>query len=311
VAYRLKPDRPLVSELRRIIDKQLAGAIDNLHATGDPRSDAAVHKARRHIKKICAAISLVRKPLGDAYWPFNERMHDAHRQLGSIADSESAVETVKRLRSTVTCRADDHLLASLQAALVERVRRVDRKAERDRVLPAVANTLRAERPRVTAWTLNVAGMRAIAPGLHRSVRRAHKAMLRARTHPTAAHYHTWRCRVKKLWYQLRLLNRCCGDKLAPDTRRLDELDGCLGEHHNVMLVEHILVTEALLPRAPTARCLRLLRQYQRELRRRAASLGARVLRETPHEMVTRIECLWREARERRAKERRQTWRRAA
>jgi hypothetical protein len=77
-----------------------------------------------------------------------------------------------------------------------------------------------------------------------------------------------------------------------------------------MLVENILVTEALLPRAPTARCLRLLRQYQRELRRRAVSLGARALRETPHEMVTRIECLWREARERRAKER-QTWRRAA
>jgi CHAD domain-containing protein len=311
VAYRLKPDRPLASELRRIVDKQLAGALDNLHATGDPRSDAAVHKARRHIKKICAAISLVRGPLGDAYWPFNERMRDAHRQLGSIADSESAVETVRRLRSTVTSRADDHLLASLQAALVERVRRVDRKAEVDRVLPAVANTVRAERPRVAAWTLNVPGLRAIAPGLHRSVCRANKAMLRARTHPTAAHYHTWRCRVKKLWYQLRLLNRCCGDKLTLETRRLDELDGCLGEHHNVILVENILVTEALLPRAPTARSLRLLRRYQHELQRRAVVLGARAFKDTPHEMVMRIECLWRSARERRAQGRRQTWRRAA
>ena len=311
MAYRLKPDQPLASELRRIVDKQLAGALDNLHATGDPRSDAAVHKARRHIKKIRAAISLVRGALGDAYWPFNERMRDAHRQLGSIADSESAVETVKRLRSTVASRADDRLLASLQAALVERVRRVDRKAEADRVLPAVANTLRAERPRVAVWTLNVHGMRAIAPGLRRSVRRAHKAMRRALTEPTAAHYHAWRCRVKTLWYQLRLLNRCCGDTLTLDTRRLDELDGCLGEHHNVMLVEHILVTEALLPRAPTARCLRLLRQYQHELRRRAATLGARAFSQTPNQMVTRVECLWRAARDRRARERRQPWRRAA
>lgn len=311
MAYRLNPERPLASEVRRIVDKQLASAIDRLHATGDPRSDAAVHKARRHIKKICAAISLVRRPLGDAYWPFNERMRAAHRQLGSIADSESAVETVRRLRSTVASRADDHLLAALQAALVERVRRVDRKAEVDRVLPAVTNTLRAERPRVAAWTLNVGGMRAIAPGLHRSVRRAHKAMLRARTQPTAAHFHAWRCRVKKLWYQMRLLNTCCGDKLTFDTRRLDELDGCLGEHHNVMLVENILVTEALLPRAPTARCLRILRHYQHQLQRRAAVLGARTFRDTPNQMVTRVECLWRAARDRRVKERRQTWRRAA
>jgi CHAD domain-containing protein len=311
VAYRLKPDRPLTSELKRIVDKQLACAIDNLHATGDPRSDAAVHKARRHIKKICAAISLVRRPLGDAYWPFNERMRDAHRQLGSISDSESAVATVKRLRSRVTTRADDHKLASLQAALLERVRRVDRKAKVDRVLPAVVDTLRAERPRVAAWMLNDHGIRAIAPGLHRSVRRAHKAMLRALTYPTAAHYHAWRCRVKKLWYQLRLLNRCCGDKLTVDTRRLDALDGCLGEHHNVMLVEKMLVTEALLPREPTARCLRLFRRYRHQLRRRAAMLGARTFGEKPNQMATRVERLWRVARERRVRERRHAWRRAA
>ena len=311
MAYRLKPDRPLASEVRRIVDKQLACAIDNLHATGDPRSDAAVHKARRRIKKISAAISLVRKPLGDAYWPFNERMREAHRQLGSIADSESAVETVQRLRHRVTRRADDHLLASLQAALVERVRRVDRKAEADRVLPAVVNTLRAERPRVAVWRLNDHGIRAIAPGLRRSVRHAHKAMLRARTHATAAHFHAWRCRVKKLWYQMRLLNSCCGDKLAVDARRLDALDGCLGEHHNVILVENILVAEALLPREATARCLRLLRRHQHQLQRRAAMLGARAFGEKPDHMVTRVERLWRAARDRRLKERRQTWQRAA
>jgi CHAD domain-containing protein len=311
VAYRLKPDRALASELKHIVDKQLACAIDNLHATGDPRSDAAVHKARRHIKKVFAAISLVRKPLGDAYWPFNERMRQAHRQLGSIADSESAVETLKRLRNRVTSHADDHLLASLEAALVERVRRVDRKAAADRVLPAVANTLRAERPRVAAWTLNDHGIRAIAPGLHRSVRRAYKAMGRARTHPTAAHFHAWRCRVKKLWYQMRLLNGCCGDKLTVDTRRFDALDECLGGHHNVILVENILVTEALLPRQPTARCLRLLRRYQHQLQRRAAMLGARAFSEKPTQMVARVERLWRAARDRRVKERRQTWQRAA
>jgi CHAD domain-containing protein len=311
MAYRLKPNRPLGSELQRIVDKQLVCAIENLRATGDPRSDAAVHKARRHIKKIHAAITLVRGPLADAYWPFNARMREAHRQLGSIADSESAVDTVKRLRARLASRADDQVLAPLQCALIERVRRVDRKAEVDRVLPAVANTLRTERSHVAAWGLNVHGMRGIVPGLNRSLRRARKAMLRALARPTAAHYHAWRCRVKKLWYQMRLLDGCCGGKLARDIRRLDVLDGCLGEHHNVILVEQILAAEALLPRQASARCLRLLRRYQHQLQRRAATLGARALSETPHQAVARVERLWRNSREQRTGERRHAWQRAA
>ena len=311
MAYRLKPNRPLSRELRRIVDKQLGCAIEGLHAIGDPRSDAAVHRARRHIKKIHAAIRLVREPLGEAYAPFNERLREAHRRLGPIADGETAVETTKRLRTRLTDDAADHDLAALQTALIERVRRVDLKAEVDRVLPAVIDILRTERANVAAWTLNGNGIGAITPGLHRTVRRTRKAMRRAVKRPTAAHYHAWRRRVKEFWYQMRLLDRCCGDKLAEDARRLHTLEGLLGEHHNVMLVAHIIVTEALLPRDESARCLRLLRQHRHQLRRRAATLGARVLSEKPHQVIERTEALWRSARERRAKERRHAWPHAA
>jgi CHAD domain-containing protein len=311
VTYRLKPNRPLSRELRRIVDKQLACAIDGLHGLGDPRSDAAVHEARRHIKKTHAAIRLVREPLGAAYGPFNERMREAHRVLGPITDGGAAVATIKRLRNRLNSEPDDHALAVLQAALVQRLRRVERKAEVDRVLPAVVDILRTERAHVAGWRLNGNGVGAMTPGLHRTVRRARKAMGRALKHPTAAHYHAWRQRVKELWYQLRLLNRSCGDKLTMDVRRLHTLEGWLGEHHNVMLVENIIVTEALLPRETSARCLRLLRRYQRQIQRRAATLGARALGEKPHQVVERVEAFWRAARERRARERHHAWRRAA
>jgi hypothetical protein len=199
----------------------------------------------------------------------------------------------------------------LQSALVHRVHRVDWKAQADGVLPAVVEILRAERARAAAWALNGHRIGVMAPGLHRSVRRARKAMRRAEQHPTAEHYHAWRRRVKEVWYHMRLLNRCCGGKLAGDTRRLDVLDECLGEHHNVMLVEQILVKEALLSREASARCLRLLRRYQHRLRRRAAALGARALHEKPHQLIDRVDTLWRTASERRAKERRHTCQRAA
>jgi hypothetical protein len=110
---------------------------------------------------------------------------------------------------------------------------------------------------------------------------------------------------------MRLLDGCCGNQLTHDITRLDALDGCLGEHHNVALVETILVSEALLQRRVSARCLRLLRQYQHHLRRRAAALGARALRDTPHHVIQRVESYWRASRQRRAKEAHHPWRRAA
>jgi hypothetical protein len=79
--------------------------------------------------------------------------------------------------------------------------------------------------------------------------------------------------------------------LIGDQRRLEALDGCLGEYHNVVLLEKILITEALVPRHPTACGLRLLRRYQAELRGRAASLGRQVLDETPADFVRRVKRL--------------------
>jgi len=110
-----------------------------------------------------------------------------------------------------------------------------------------------------------------------------------------------------------LLEARCGDTLIRDQRRLEALDGCLGEYHNVILLEEILITESLVPRQQTADGLRLLRRYQAELRDRAASLRRRIFDETPDHFVRRLSRLWHApaaARAGGAKEGRR-WRRAA
>ena len=118
--------------------------------------------------------------------------------------------------------------------------------------------------------------------------------------------------AKDLWFQVRLLEARCGDALMSDQCRLEALDDCLGEYHNVVLLEEILITEALVPRPQTAGCLRVLRRYQAELRGGAASLGHQALAEKPAHFVRRIKRLWhtpRAAAAVRAKESR--WRSAA
>lgn len=312
MSYCLKPGRSISSEVRRIVDKQLALAIDELHGRAAPPNDEAIHEARRHVKKVRAIIRLVKPALGDAYDAINGRMRFANRMLAPIADAEGSVHTLARLNKRCRTRLARPTLAAVRAVLLERLARIDREAERDRVLPKVASVLRAERARFGAWTSDAHGFDVIAPGLERTVRRARKAMARAAVQPTADNYHLWRRRVKDLWFQVRLVERRCGNKLRRDQRRLEALDGCLGEYHNLVLLEDVLVAEPVLSRQETARCLHLLRRNQAALRDRALALGRRVTNEKPRRLVHRIERLWRSAKAGgRAPEVQPPWRRAA
>jgi CHAD domain-containing protein len=310
--YRLKPRRSVASEIKRIADKQLALAIDELRAVGDRRSDDRIHEARRHVKKVRAIFRLVQPALGDTYHTSTRRLRIANRMLAPIADGRAVGDTIAQLARKYRASRSQRALRSIHAALVRRAGRIDGQAELDRVLPTVAGILRRERRRLTDWTLNARGFHAVGPGLEKSMRRARKAMNRSLRHLAAHNYHIWRRRVKDLWFQVRLLEARCGAALIRDQRRLEALDGCLGEYHNVVLLEEILITEALVPRQPTACGLRLLRRYPAELRGRAASLGHRVFDEKPGHFVRRIKRLWdapHPARAARAKERQ--WRPAA
>jgi CHAD domain-containing protein len=313
MSYCLKPRRSVASEVKRIIDKQLSLAIDELRTIGDRRSDGRIHEARRHVKKVRAILRLVQPVLGDTCHGVNRRLGTANRMLGPIADGGAVVDTIAQLGGKYRARPAQRTLHSLQAALVQRAERVDRRAELERVLPVVAGILRREQRRLTDWTLTARGFDAVGPGLEKSMRCARNAMKRSLRHPASDNYHVWRRRVKDLWFQVRLLEARCGGALIDDQRRLEALDGCLGESHNVVLLEEILITEALVPRQQAAGGLRLLRRYRAELRNRAASLGRAVFAEKPAHFVRRVKRLWhtpRAARKAGAKEGRR-WPRAA
>lgn len=275
------------------MSKQLALAIGDLQRIGDPQSDAAIHEARRHVKKVRAAVRLVQPVLADTYAPLNTHMRMVSRLLAPVADGEAVVDTIGRLREKFGAQFPQRALTSIRAALVERATRIDRKAELDRVLQKTIHILRAELRRVPAWQLTAGGFHAIGPGLEKSFRRGRRAMNRAKRQPTIKNYHAWRQRVKDLWFEVRLLEGRCGNRLSADERRLESLDGCLGEHHNVALLEAVLMREALVSRPQTARCLRVLRRYQNQLRYRAHIIGTRIFAERAGDFRHRIRGYWR------------------
>jgi len=296
VSYRFKVDQPVDDEVRRIAGKQLTLALDHLGAIGNLRKDAALHEARRHVKKVRALIRLVRPALGASYRKSDAALRRVNRLLSPIADGEAVLGTLARLeeRSPAELSA---VMGALRAALLARRAAIDRRAKADRVLQSCTSVLKAEQARAAAWRLTRRGRRAVTGGLRKTIRAARRAMARAAARPTADNYHSWRRRVKDHWFQLRLLERRCGGDLVARQQLLETLDGHLGEYHNCALLLSVLTTETSLERLDSARLLRALRRYQAELRAEAARVAADIYGESPRQFVARVERAWRSARQ--------------
>lgn len=293
MSYRLKLERPVGSELRRLGEKQFELALAAMQGVGSRRRDKAMHRARRHIKKIRALIRLFQPSLAPSFRPVDRRLGTVSRLLGPIADGEAVVDTLVRIEEKYRDEFPRRTFRTVHAGLVQLEFRADRKAKFDRVLETVTRLLRVEQSRTRLWRLEASGFRAIAPGLGRSVRRTRRAMALTLEQPTDEHYHLWRRRVKDLWLQVRLLQARCGGGLAREEAQLEQLDGYLGEYHNCLLLAAVLTAEPLASRQCTARCLRLVRRYQAELRSEIHPLARDTLREKPRRFVQRARQLWR------------------
>jgi hypothetical protein len=283
----------VASEVRRIVLRQLETAISELHTVGDPQSDDAVHDARRRVKKIRAIIRLVRPVLDKAYRSVDRDLSTVSRLLAPVADGRGILETLDQLAHRYGRSFSKQAMAAARAGVLRNGARADREAQVRGVLKVAAGTLRSDRDRVKHWRLRTDGFGSVAPGLEESYRRARRILLASWSKPKPAHFHTWRRYVKNHWFHVRLLEGRCGYHLVAYERRIEALDGVLGEYHNLALLREVLVADTSLSRDERAQCLRVVARYQRLLRRHAGILGARIYMERPRRFVRRVRSLWR------------------
>src|SRR6516165_1296521 len=157
MAFQLKADQPVSSEIRRIVVKQLELATSELKSIGDPESNEAIHAARRRIKKIRAVIRLIEPVLNKASREADKRLRDVNRMLAPVADGHEIVETLKHLGQKYGGGLGPRTVALIRAGLVDREERTDRKIQSDGVLQTAADALRAERKTVGRWRLTSDG----------------------------------------------------------------------------------------------------------------------------------------------------------
>ena len=293
MGYRLDPQQPVADDVRTVAAHQLALAIAHLTSAGDSTRDGSVHTARRHVKKVRALIRLVRPALGRRYRGVDRRLRAVNRLLAPIADAQATAAMLPR----VVWRDGGDLSAAVVARLRESVVRRESMAYEDAALNDVFGTtaalLRAECDAIGEWPLHHIGFRGLARGLERTARKSRRAMRKALASSRVDDYRTWRQLAKYHWLQVRLLRARCGDGLDLDERRLEALDGYLGDCRNCAILREVLTSDPQLDRGDAARALRAVRRYERELRRCARRIGTAIYAETPKDFVRRVERLWR------------------
>jgi CHAD domain-containing protein len=292
-SYRLAREESAADGVRHVAADCAAKAVERLREAGE-EPGAAIHGARKDLKKIRAVLRLVREGLGGkAYRAEDRRFRDAGRLLSERRDASVKLETLAGLREHFGSAFPASLTGAWTAAL---------EADRDRLesdagaiggrVEEARAAIEAAAMRIPGWDLGGGSWELVEPGLTRSYRRGRAALRQTRAERSAADAHELRKRVKDLWYQLRLLEDAWPAQLRASAAEAHRLAELLGDHHDLaVLVDDLRERDGL--EANRERAQALIAERQAEFLGAALDLGGRIYAEKPKCFRRRLRAYWR------------------
>jgi CHAD domain-containing protein len=297
-AYRLKTGEDAAAGIRRIAAGRAEIALERLRGADEGDLAAAIHGARKDLKKLRGLLRLVRDALGKKTFKAEDRRYrDAGQALSGSRDAEVKLATLLALRRES---------GELPAGAAERWEGM-LETERDELAAAVVGetagkigeateAIKAGRDAIRHWSLETDSWALVGPGLSRTYRQGRKQMARALADPSTENVHEWRKRAKDLWYQLRILREAWPGLLGETAGQAHELTELLGDHHDLaMLAEDLEARAELGDRTAFATAIE---RRQGELLDAAAGIGRRLYAEKPKAFGRRLRrywLVWREA----------------
>jgi CHAD domain-containing protein len=228
MAFRLHPsDHDATTFLRRLAAEEL----------GAMSATAGVHDARKRVKKMRAALRLVRSGFRRAA-DEGAVLRDAAQGLSGQRDAEVMLAVFDRLAAPGEAPAlRAHLAARIAAA-------GDDGAAFATFLSAVAPV----RDRSSSWVVKGKTSRVLKAGLTLTRERGRRAMVQAlRSGPESEAMHDWRKRIKDLWYQARLFQPVWPEAMDPVVTAAGDLGEALGDHHDLVVFREVLAGLADTP----------------------------------------------------------------
>jgi CHAD domain-containing protein len=292
-AYRLHTGEPTPEGLRRIARGQLDRAHAELEGAPKRKLAAAVHDARKSLKRLRAAVRLGRDALGEVtYKRENRALRDTGRRLAGVRDASVLIETLGDLEHAAGPELPSGATVGLRKQLeAERKEALQSLKGEEAGIDAVVDELGRARTRTATWTFETDGFTALEPGLRRIYRRGRKAMNAVADEPSTEHLHDWRKRVKDLWHAEQILRTASPKEMKKLARRTHKLSDLLGDDHDLAELRTYVVSHPTCfeDRVTQVALVAVIDRRRKDLQRGALSLGAKLYRRSPKRFVGSIE----------------------
>ncbi len=278
MSYRLKKDEPLAPGICRIAREQLEQALCEIRGQSHQDEGVAVHATRKHIKRTRALLRLVRRELGpEIFKGENQRLRDVARGFSGSRDARVQLQVLEKLREYA--EQDKSAFQRTSAALKTEITDVaetfgDQQKQAATALQQICD-------RLEGWPLENLGVENLCSAVKRSYRRGRKSFQCAGADPIAENFHTWRKRVKDLWYQAQIVQKLNETVLCEIAQSAKTLGRQLGDLHDLAFFRERLEAGTEFPKDERALLTGLIYAWEHELERIALDLGARFYAEKP------------------------------
>lgn len=293
MAYRLKRNRSVAKELRRIVLEEVDTAVGELKKPGTV-SDTSIHEARKSIKKIRGAIRLMRDELGPSFSEENRSLGDVGRGLSELRDATVLVSSLTSLIPKTQNRQTQECLKKLAGEFRRRQQEMVMNDHTVLTVSAAVQQLSSFVQRVDNWPCAKRGFNGLRTGCKRTLKRTRKAFKVVQQNRTPEHLHDWRKRVKDHWYHVRLLADLWPDVMSSYEGTLNDLETKLGDHHNLQVLKERVenLKDSGCHGASRTAVLQLISNEQNRLREEAEKLGEILYSVKAKDELRNIEQLW-------------------
>jgi CHAD domain-containing protein len=287
---------PGTQAVRRVFRQQVKSALDALeHA---PASDAAVHAARKDLKRARATLRLLREAVGQpVYARENAVLRDVARSWSVLRDARVLLDQLDGLVERCGAPARALPLENLRREL-RRERRAARRQwmqHPDALLSEVA-ALQNVYERSARWRVGERGWSVLGPGLKHVYARGRRGLTLAAAKRSPENLHEWRKQAKYLWHQLQLLTPLWPGQIGELADQAHKLADYLGNDHDLAVLRARVLDRAQLLPTRTGRgvLLGMIDQVRTELQDKAFVLGERIYGRRPQAFAARLGRYWSE-----------------
>lgn len=293
MSYRFKVKEPLADGVRRVALDQIEIADAELRNNAD--GAAAIHNARRCLKRLRALLRLIRPGLpNDVYKREAARLAETGRLLAGERDRHVMRQTLRKLEGSYGALPEETQV-HLEALLAQPHGKGDAPPEQAR--RKAMSKLAAARKFFAGHAVENVGIGNIFDGVERVYRKARRMHRQCMREVSDEDFHTWRKSVQQHWRHMQLLSRAWPEALGARAFEAKRLSQLLGEDHDLHVLASFARAHAgALPEPGLAALKSQTRESQEHLRAMARLYGERLFAERADDLIERLGSYWSAAR---------------